>query len=138
MLFFAPVCWALGSILSRNLDMPDGLMSTAAIMLTGSMTSLMISLLSGESLAQAPDARAIAAFLYLVVFGSLIAFNAYTYLLRNAPTAVATSYAYVNPVMAVILGWLVAGESLGPMTLVAGGFILVAVVIINNSRGGQH
>jgi drug/metabolite transporter (DMT)-like permease len=133
-LLLAPVAWAFGSIWTRRLPLAQGLMSTATQMLTGGAMFLLLSFSLGERLTTLPSTRGLLAFGYLIVFGSLVAFSAYGYLLRKARPALATSYAYVNPVVAVLLGSLLAGESLSTWSLVAMGAILGAVVLLTRSR----
>ncbi|MFY0528202.1 drug/metabolite exporter YedA [Archangium gephyra] len=133
-LLLAPVTWAFGSVWSRRLPMARGLMSTATQMLTGGALFLLISFGFGERLTTLPDPRAISAFFYLVIFGSLVAFSAYGYLLRNARPALATSYAYVNPMVAVLLGTFLAGESLSTWGMVAMGAILGSVVLLTRAK----
>ena len=128
----ATICWAFGSVWSRHLQLPTGPMNSAAQMLAGSAALFVLSIGSGEKLEMLPTLQPILAVMYLVVFGSLIAFSAYGYLLRNTRPALATSYAYVNPVVAVLLGVWLGGEqitSLGvvAMLVVLGGVALVAV-----------
>jgi drug/metabolite transporter (DMT)-like permease len=76
------------------------------------------------------SARSFAGWAYLVVFGSIVAFSAYGWLLRVAPTGLVATYAFVNPVVAVLLGWLLLGESIGARELLAGGVIVAAVALI--------
>jgi drug/metabolite transporter (DMT)-like permease len=130
-LLLAPVSWAFGSIWSRrHASMPQGLMGTATQMLCSGIMLMGLSLAVGEHMPAMPTPRALGAFFYLVAFGSFIAFSAYGYLLRNARPAIATSYAYVNPVVAVLLGVGLGGETPGPFAFVAMGAILVAVMLI--------
>ncbi|PTL82960.1 drug/metabolite exporter YedA [Vitiosangium sp. GDMCC 1.1324] len=133
-LLVGPVSWAFGSIWSRRLPLAAGLMSSATQMLTGGAMFLLLSFVRGEHLAALPPARALLSVGYLVVFGSLVAFSAYGFLLRNARPAVATSYAYVNPMVAVLLGSFFAGESLSTFGMLAMGAILGAVVLITRAR----
>lgn len=119
-------CWALGSMWSRRLPMPDGLMASAVEMLAGGAALLLAGALLGERLVAAPPARAVAAWLYLAVFGSLVAFSAYNFLLRRVRPALATSYAYVNPAVALAIG-AAAGEPVGPRALGALALILAGV-----------
>ena len=133
-LLLGPITWAFGSIWSRRLPMAQGLMSTATQMLTGGALFLLISFTLGERLTAVPSGRAISAFFYLVIFGSLVAFSAYGYLLRNARPALATSYAYVNPMVAVLLGTFLAGESLSTWGLLAMGAILGSVVLLTRAK----
>ncbi|QRK09993.1 drug/metabolite exporter YedA [Archangium violaceum] len=133
-LLVAPVSWAFGSIWSRRLPLAEGLMSTATQMLTAGAMFFGVSACMGEHLAALPPPRALLSVGYLIVFGSLVAFSAYGYLLRNARPALATSYAYVNPLVAVLLGTFLAGESLSVWGFMAMGAILGAVVLITRSR----
>jgi drug/metabolite transporter (DMT)-like permease len=106
LLLLAPVCWAFGSVWSRRLTLPAGLLSSATEMLAGGSVLLLLGLATGERI-QNVTGHALLAILYLILFGSLIAFSAYGYLLRRVRPVLATSYAYVNPVVAVALGvWL--------------------------------
>lgn len=106
----ATISWTFGSIWSKRLPMPGGLMSSATEMLAGGALFLVISLALGESFKGVPSFASISALVYLIIFGSLVAFSAYMYLLNNVRPALATSYAYVNPVVAVVLGVGLAGE----------------------------
>ncbi len=127
-LLLAPVGWALGSLATRRLPQAPGLMSAACQMLVGGTIALVLAWLSGESLPTGSlDSRAVLAFFYLVLVGSVVAFSAYSYLLRNARPSLATSYAYVNPGIAILLGALLGGESI-TFTTVAGGALVVAAV----------
>jgi drug/metabolite transporter (DMT)-like permease len=76
------------------------------------------------------SARSLGGLVYLILFGSLLAFSAYVWVLRNARTSLVATYAYVNPIVAVTLGWAVLGETIGMRVLVAGGVILAAVALI--------
>jgi drug/metabolite transporter (DMT)-like permease len=133
-LLVGPMSWAFGSIWSRRLPLATGLMSTATQMLTAGAMFLLLSTCMGEHLHTLPPPRALLSVGYLIVFGSLVAFSAYGYLLRNARPALATSYAYVNPMVAVLLGTFLAGESLSTKGLLAMGAILGAVVLLTRAR----
>lgn len=130
MVIFAAAAWAFGSVWSRHLPLPAGPMASAAEMLTAGAVLLAGSLLSGERMTQMPTAAGWGALLYLVFFGSIIAFSAYMYLLKNVRPAAATSYAYVNPAVAVMLGIAFAGESIGFEECLAMAVIISAVVLI--------
>nr|WP_242544232.1 drug/metabolite exporter YedA [Corallococcus sp. NCSPR001] len=130
----APAAWAFGSVWSRRLPMPSGLMAPATQMLSAGVMMMALSFVLGERMADAVPPRALVSFVYLVVFGSLVAFSAYGYLLRHARPALATSYAYVNPAVAVLLGVVFAGETLGPMTWGAMSAILVAVMLLARGK----
>ncbi|NTX11418.1 drug/metabolite exporter YedA [Myxococcus sp. CA056] len=133
-LLVSPMSWALGSVLGRRMPMPQGMMAPAAQMLCGGALMLTFGLLRGEHLTAMPDARALAAFAYLVTFGSLVGYTVYGYLMRHTSPSVATSYAYVNPVVAVLLGVVFAGESMSPLSWVAMAAILGAVVLLTRKR----
>ncbi|MFS2127896.1 drug/metabolite exporter YedA [Pseudomonas sp. Pseusp97] len=130
LILFAAATWAFGSVWSRRLDLPGGAMASAVEMLVGGGVLLLGSLLSGERLEQMPTAAGWGALAYLVVFGSIIAFSAYMYLLANVRPAAATSYAYVNPAVAVMLGVVFAGEHIGLAESLAMAVIISAVVLI--------
>jgi drug/metabolite transporter (DMT)-like permease len=122
--------WALGSIWSRRLPLPNGLMASAAQMLAGGAVLLAFALLYGERLAAIPSSRALVAFAYLVVAGSIVGYSAYAFLLGRVRPTLAASYAYVNPVIAVFLGAALAGEAVAPHALGALGLILGGVAML--------
>jgi drug/metabolite transporter (DMT)-like permease len=134
----ASLAWATGSLYSRRASLPPApLLGAGMHMLTGGAALLVLGLLSGEvarvELGQI-SARSSLALAYLIVFGALVGFTAYIWLLRaTAPTRVAT-YAYVNPVVAVVLGWALADEPLGPRVLLAAATIVAAVAVITSAR----
>lgn len=130
LLIFAAAAWAFGSVLSRHLPLPQGAMASAAEMLIGGVVLMIGSVLSGEHLQALPPIEGWIALMYLVVFGSIVAFNAYMYLLKHVRPAAATSYAYVNPAVAVLLGIVFAGESIGLEEALAMTVIISAVVLI--------
>lgn len=133
-LLIAAAAWAFGSVWSQRQDMPQGMMNTAAQMLCGSAALLAAGFSTGETLPSQPTLRATLAAAYLVVFGSLIAFSAYLYVLKHARPAFATSYAYVNPPVAVLFGVLLLGEKVGPYDLAGMAVILVGVAIITLAK----
>ncbi|MGE5234832.1 MAG: drug/metabolite exporter YedA [Acidobacteriota bacterium] len=142
-LLVATVSWAFGSVWSRRLTLPAGLMAPAAEMLAGGVLLIAIGWLAGESLPERPGARAVVAVAYLIVFGSLIGFSAYVFLLTRVRPTVATSYAYVNPVIAVGLGVAFAGETITPtewlaMPVVLAGVVLVILARAQANRGGPR
>ncbi|WP_423927373.1 drug/metabolite exporter YedA [Dokdonella sp.] len=129
-LIVAATAWAFGSVWSRRRDMPPASMNTAAQMISGGTALSVVAILMGERLPHDPTTPALLAMLYLIVFGSLIAFTAYLYLLRNVRAVLATSYAYVNPPVAVLLGVLFIGEVVRGSDLIAMAVILVGVAMI--------
>ncbi|WP_437686219.1 drug/metabolite exporter YedA [Sorangium sp. So ce176] len=134
LIVLAPVAWALGSLYSRTTPLPEGPMAVAAEMLAGGAVMLGISAVAGERLAAAPSSRSLLALAYLVVFGSIVGLSAYTYLLRNTRPAIATSYAYVNPIIAIALGVLLGGERASAATWVAAAVIGAGVLIVSKAR----
>ncbi len=133
-LLLAPMCWALGSALSTRVTMPSGLMASAAQMLIGGSILLIGGLLLGERVHGLPTIQALEAMAFLVIFGSFIAFSAYGYLLRRVRPALATSYAYVNPVVAVVLGIGFDGEHITVVGLLAMLIILTGVGLVSLTR----
>jgi len=134
----ASFLWSLGSIYSRSADVPkSALMTTGAEMLAGSVPIFLVSLVLGEwrtfNLAQV-SAQSWLGLIYLITFGSMIGFVAYIWLLQNAPISLVATYAYVNPLVAVLLGAWFANEALTPRVLVAAGIIVGSVVFINWAR----
>jgi drug/metabolite transporter (DMT)-like permease len=137
-LMVAAMSWSAGSALSRKLTLPDSkAMSSGAQMLLGGILLALVAVARGEFHNFHPEnaSRAVwIALIYLIVAGSLIAFTAYVWLLHHeSPTKVGT-YAYVNPVVAVLLGYFVAGEPLGQRTIVGTLFVIVSVVVITTTR----
>ena len=130
----APAVWALGSVWSRRLPMPTGLMSAAAQMIVAGVVMFGVALARGERLQAPLTASALAAVAYLIVFGSLIAFSAYGFLLRAARPPVATSYAYVNPIVALGIGALLGGEQLTLDKAGACALTVVGVLVVTLGR----
>lgn len=127
----ATLAWSLGSVLSTTrLPLAPGAAGFASEMLCGGAVLMLVSLATGEQFAGSPEPLALAAWVYLVVFGTLIAFSAYLYLLAHASPAVATSYAFVNPVIALLLGVALANEAVTAGEWLACGVILFGVFLI--------
>ncbi len=129
-LLIASAVWAFGSVWSRGRDLPTPFMGAAAQMLCGGGVLLVAGLLFGERLSALPSAKALLSVGYLVLFGSIVAFSAYVWLLQNVRATLAGSYAYVNPVIAVILGVLLAAERFTAHDIGAMAVILLGVVAI--------
>ncbi|MER2560376.1 MAG: drug/metabolite exporter YedA [Myxococcaceae bacterium] len=130
----APVAWAAGSMLSRKLPLPKGLMSAATQMITGGAAMAFVSLAAGERVPEHIPMKVALSWVYLCVFGSLVAYSAYTYLLRATRPAVATSYSYVNPAIAVAMGALLGNEAVGPEVIVAVVLIVGATAMVVTGR----
>jgi drug/metabolite transporter (DMT)-like permease len=133
-LLLAAISWALGSIWSQHISQPSGLMSSATQMLVGGCVLLIMSFGLRERTPNLAVGQSLWAIAYLVIFGSLVAFCAYGYLLRHVRPALATSYAYVNPMVAVGLGILLAGEHLTLIEVVAIIIILSGVGLVSLGR----
>ena len=129
--------WSWGSLWSRRIAMPtSGVMSTAIGLTAAGLAQLVFAALAGDFAHWQPAAvpwTAWAALAYLVVFGSAIGFGSYLYLLRRVPPAVVATYAFVNPVVAMTLGWAFGGEALGPRTFAAAAVVLAAVALITTA-----
>ena len=135
-LLVASVAWSFGSIWSKGRDLPSPFMASAAQMLCGGAAMCALGGALGERFDGMPGAHGIAAFWYLVVAGSLAGFSAYIWLLHHVRPALATSYAYVNPAIAVLLGAWLAHERFGMRELVAMGVILLGVLAITLAKAG--
>jgi drug/metabolite transporter (DMT)-like permease len=131
-LLLSGAAWAAGSLVARRASLPRRpLVSSGMQMFAGGMLLMVVGGASGElSEFEMPSLTSVLAMVYLVVFGSWLAFSAYTWLLQVAPTSVVSTYAYVNPVVAVFLGWAVLSEPLSVRTVAAGAVILGAVALI--------
>jgi drug/metabolite transporter (DMT)-like permease len=134
LLIAAAVCWATGSFLSTRLTLPsDPLTSTTIQMLCGGAWLVSGGIAMGELGEIDVDGfsgASIAAFLYLIVFGSLFAFTAYVWLLQNAPISKVATYAYVNPVIALLLGWVILSEEITATMLIGAAVIVASVAFI--------
>jgi drug/metabolite transporter (DMT)-like permease len=134
----APLCWAGGSVFTRHVKLPvRPLLAASMEMLWAGVLFGVWSLASGELGRvhwQGISRASWLALLYLIVFGSLVGFSAYVWLLRSAPLSLVSTYAYVNPVVAVVLGAIFIGEALTPRVLIAGTIILAAVALIVVAR----
>ena len=128
-----PFLWAFGSVWGTRLEMPKGLMAPAAQLLVAGVVMLIVGPVMGERIVEAPGAAALFALVYLIVMGSIVAYTAFVYLLRTVRPALAASYAYVNPVVAVVLGLTLGAEIItGPifiaLPLILAGVGLMAAV----------
>ncbi|MEJ2601206.1 MAG: EamA family transporter [Anaerolineales bacterium] len=137
-LLLAAISWATGSLYNRGAKLPDSpLLGSGMEMLLGGTCLLLLGSLTGEwsslHLAAVRPASLLG-LAYLIVFGSLMGYAAYTWVLRNAPTPFVSTYAYVNPLIAILVGNLIANEPLTPRTLLAAAVIIGAVALINLAR----
>jgi drug/metabolite transporter (DMT)-like permease len=136
-LILGSLSWAIGSFWSRDAELPSGLITTAMEMLGGGVLLLIVGALTGEvarfDLSRISTASA-TGLVYLITFGSLIGFTSYIWLLDKVSPARLGTYAYVNPVVAVFLGWAIAGERLSVRTVVAAAIVICAVALITTAR----
>ncbi len=136
----AALLWAIGSLYSREAPQPASQsLSTAMSMLAGGALLLLAAGVAGDFARFDPDAvslKSILALVYLIIFGSLVAFSCYLWIMKVATPARASTYAYVNPVIAVVLGWLLAGEAMSPRVVVSAGVIVAAVALIIARKPG--
>ncbi len=130
-LLIAPLCWAIGSALSARVTLASGFMASASQMILGGTAQLLVAALMGERMTRIPAAGSLLALLYLILFGSVLAFTAYGYLLRHVRPALATSYAYVNPVVALMLGIWLASEKITIIAVLAMFIILTGVGLVS-------
>lgn len=131
LLFCAPLAWALGSQLTRRWKGPSGFTGAGLPMFFGGVLALGVGASLRESVAwDTLGWKPVAAFFYLVVVGSMVAFTAFTWLLKNTRPSVATSYAYVNPAVALLLGVVLGGESLTLSSLLGGALIASGVYLV--------
>jgi len=136
-LLLAAAAWALGSVWSRRLPQPPGMMASAAGMLCGGAALLALGTVQHEHWHAHPSPASCVALAYLM-FGAIAGFSAYVYLLARVRPALATSYAYVNPVVAVALGAAFAGEKITPIVLVSGGLIVAGVILVMGSKAKRQ
>lgn len=134
MILGAILSWSVGSVLARRIALPSSsAMSTAAQMFVGGGTLIVCGILRGElghvDLAHA-SLESLLALLYLVFIGSIVGFGAYAFLLKHTQPSLATSYAYVNPLIALVLGHFIAREPIDARTLVGAGIVVAAVVLL--------
>jgi drug/metabolite transporter (DMT)-like permease len=134
LLLIASLSWSIGSVYNRNAQLPRSpFLSTAMQMIGGGVLLLLMGLILGENAHMHImnfSAKSMGALAYLIIFGSLLGFTAYLWLLKNAGVARTSTYAFVNPVVAIFLGWALAGEKLDLQTAIAAFFVLVAVIVI--------
>ncbi|MBL8097542.1 MAG: EamA family transporter [Anaerolineales bacterium] len=140
-LLSACLFWAIGSIYSKSADLPKStLMTTGAEMLMGSIGLFVISLITGELNGWNPaevSTRSLIGLIYLITIGSIIGFGSYIWLLQNAPISLVATYAYVNPIVAVLLGYFFGNEILEPRIWLATAIIIGAVAFINSRSKPQ-
>jgi len=141
-LILASLSWAIGSLYSRKAPLPSSpLQSTSMEMISGGALLTLASLVSFEWSVFQPSEISLAslvAFVYLITFGSLVGFTSYIFLLKVSTPAKVSTYAFVNPIIAVVLGWAIAQEELTLRTLFAAAIIVAAVVVITTYRAAVN
>lgn len=132
-ILFTNAFWATGTLLSSRLKLPQQLISSAIQLLVGGVLLVAVSLFVEPvtlfSILDAPS-KALGSMMYLAIFGSIIGFSSYAWLARNASPQLFSTYAYVNPVVAVFLGWAFAGEVLSGQSIIAAAVILAGVILM--------
>lgn len=140
LLIFAAASWSFGSVLGQHIAMPKGLMAAACQMLVGGIIMLMASMARGEAFPAVISTKSWAALVFLIIFGSLIAYSAYMYLLKTVRPLVASSNTFVNPVVAFVVGIWLANEQITSNEYLALAVILVGVILVltaNNAAKTQ-
>jgi drug/metabolite transporter (DMT)-like permease len=133
---FGALAWSAGSLYSRAAPLPHRPLVSAGLgSLCGGILLLVVAIAGGELGEATWSSDSLLAVAYLVVAGSLVGFTAYVWLLRVAPVSLVATYAYMNPIVAVVLGWLLLGETITLQMAVAGAAIVVAVALILRASG---
>ena len=133
-----PALWALGSVWQTRLDTPPAVMATGGALLSGGTMLLVLGVLGGERITAIPTVESLGALLFLIVFGSIVGYTAYVYLLRHTSAVMATSYAYVNPAIAVLLAMTIGAETITGPLAVALPLIVAGVAIVTLGQRGQR
>ncbi|MFX1708370.1 EamA family transporter [Chitinophaga sp. CC14] len=131
------ICWAVGTLLVQRLPMPTQITSTAIQMLAGGIFSLLMSfVLEPGGLGTLPlmTAEAWQAYLYLVLIGSLVGYTSYSWLSKNAPPRLTSTYAYINPIVALFLGWAIGNEAITSLVGIAAAIVICGVVLMTLGR----
>jgi drug/metabolite transporter (DMT)-like permease len=138
----AALAWSIGSLYARRATLPSRPLVAAGMQLLCGGVAVTIAGIAGGELTRIHLDRisrsSALALLYLIVFGAVVAFTCYAWLIRTAPTSLVSTYAYVNPAVAVLLGWAFAGERVRPVTIVAGAIIVAAVAMIVTARRARE
>jgi drug/metabolite transporter (DMT)-like permease len=137
LLIFAAASWSFGSVWSKHLSMPQGLMASAAQMLVGGLVLLLVSILHGETWPQNISPKSWGAMLFLIVLGSLVAYSAYQYLLKTVRPLVASSNTFVNPLVAFVVGIWLADEQVTLNEYMALAVILVGVFLVLSVKNNE-
>lgn len=134
-LLFAPFCWAAGSMYSKSRPAKSHpLMAATLQMIVAGIVLLLVGTLAGEGQRFSFDLEGLAATVYLVVFGSIVGYGSFIYALAKLPATKVSMYAYVNPVIAVLLGWLILSERMDWNVILATAVVLLGVVLVKSSK----
>ncbi len=134
-LLFAPLCWSAGSVYSKaRPSKSHPLMAATMQMIVAGIILILIGGIFGEWKRFSFDAEGLAATAYLVVFGSIVGYGSFIYALAKLPATKVSMYAYVNPVIAVVLGWLILNERMDWSVILATAVVLLGVVLVKSSR----
>lgn len=131
------ICWAAGTLLVPRLPMPTQITSTAIQMLSGGVFSLLVSfVLEPDGIAKLPlmTTEAWQAYLYLVLIGSLVGYTSYSWLSKNAPPRLTATYAYINPIVALFLGWAIGNEAITSLIGIAAAIVICGVILMTLGR----
>jgi drug/metabolite transporter (DMT)-like permease len=123
-------CWSLGTVLSRRVDIPHGPTGFGAEMLTAGVLALGLSAVLGEHWALPTSPRVWSAWVYLVIFGSVVGFSAYRFVVERVSATLASTYAYVNPPVALFVGWWLGNETFSTNTLIGLPIVLAGVAVL--------
>ena len=138
LVLFSSMSWATGSVLSKRWHVgADPYTASGWEMLNAGLVNLLLALLFGEQHRTVWEFHSVAAIIYLIIAGSLIGFTAYVWLLRNVPTPKVATYAYVNPIVAMLLGWLIMGEHFTPYILAGAAVVLASIVLVTGAKSHQ-
>ncbi|MFO0679087.1 MAG: EamA family transporter [Polyangiaceae bacterium] len=133
-LVLSPVTWSFGSLLGRKIDVARGMAGAGTQMVGGGALMFVVSRLLGEPWPWPVSTRVLLVFAYLVVVGSYVGFSAYAYLLENTRPSLAMSYAYVNPVVAIVLGATLGHERVDGVTILAALLVTGGVLVLTMKR----
>lgn len=134
LLLFSSMIWALGSVLTKKLPVPQGFTGTGVEMFAGGLASLLAALAIRQDFNIRPSAESVAALIYLITVGAMVGFSAFMYVFHNARPALASSYSYVNTIGAVFLGVLLLGEKINAQEVFALFIVVTGVVIVATSQ----
>ena len=134
MLILAAMGWAFGTVLIPRVNQAESFMGSGVQMFGASISLAIAAALSGEQFTQMPSTTSLIAFAYLVIFGSFIGFTAYAYLIPRVRPSLAISSAYVNPMVAILLGFLIAGETISSTMLIAIPLIIGGVLLMSIAK----